>query len=963
MPNQLLPCEQDALRYFLASDYKNAIQDFETRDIAFTDPKRKKKTLCYLLWSWHFRILGGEYTSISKNLKQILVNDKDALKSDPYVYSLFLFLKANNRFYKGHQEKARKHIIDAKKYIKKHSKRYGISLLEILILHLEGKILFRLQDLAGSIKVLLEAIEKLFQEEQICDLQFMVGKAVNHIANCLTESGEIEDALALYAAAQRIYEKYQHTLPKEHLYYGILYADWALCHLRNHASTKPKERTNEQTIFPEVKRLISQAEKIFNAIYAPLSAHRYYATILRVQSRLAKEEGNQEDKVIQLLLDKIEMRRRIYDIDYHHTIARAFNNMARAYLRKGDLNNAHQRAVSALKAAHNKLITKVSDFLERDGSPPELNQVNSKTEILRAMTTLVEIAFLKFDQSKDSKHIASVYNLLSNALKFIKKVLEDLDFRESKYILIKQTRPIHEHAFHLLYTVYADENLANELEEKYNIDKGKIFSIIRQNKANILEEAMRHTVRNLEIETREQQHISTVDLIDELKNFGSELNAYAQGNGSILTLIEIIKKIKKSYSPQEKEQTNPLIDLYKDEDITLENIQATLAEEGAGIISYFQGKNKLFAILISDWEVQVEMLATNPIEVSLLCREEKNAFLVQLRKELPNYRNQLSDAPERLDAKKAEYDFIQIAHGLYTKLLKPFEERLSPLNGLYIVPDGDLWELPFEALISDTDLQTSEEGFGNQKPFYNRLNYLVRQKIVSYHFSILLWYKIHRSAKANKNYFSSNFHLIFGEIATEENMKEILEQWWEHLDQSKWLDVNEFPIWGMKDATPGEVLKNLFLCRYAIIYAHGGKENASKRYPFRLKFNDQCKITPRDVRFVKQDFEHTQLLIINGCSTGIGPNREGEGVIALNRAFFEKRIPNLIYTLTDLERYFSDFFIKSFTEKAFIEAPLLPFAKALNVTKKEISYLEKYTPIDWSSYAFLGDQIDKAGPI
>src|SRR6185503_20046661 len=87
-----------------------------------------------------------------------------------------------------------------------------------------------------------------------------------------------------------------------------------------------------------------------------------------------------------------------------------------------------------------------------------------------------------------------------------------------------------------------------------------------------------------------------------------------------------------------------------------------------------------------------------------------------LRERVAALRGQLA-RPRLLGA--AQY--ARLAHGLHQRLLGPAAARLARTRRLIVVPDGPLWELPFEALVTAPT--------GSQ---YARLPYLVRRWPVAY---------------------------------------------------------------------------------------------------------------------------------------------------------------------------------------------------------------------------------------
>ena len=77
--------------------------------------------------------------------------------------------------------------------------------------------------------------------------------------------------------------------------------------------------------------------------------------------------------------------------------------------------------------------------------------------------------------------------------------------------------------------------------------------------------------------------------------------------------------------------------------------------------------------------------------------------------------------------------FISLSHQLYRQFLLPIEERISEKNRLVVIRDGITNYIPFEVLLASDDI----------KPF-RKLEYLIKNHEVSYHYSSNLFAKIHR---------------------------------------------------------------------------------------------------------------------------------------------------------------------------------------------------------------------------
>lgn len=953
MQVNLSPCEYRALSYFLQSEYESAIHDFQQIAEQLAINGQPEQAICHHLWASHFYILNGAYVKGQQLLEGIKERWPNDVKPGTYNYSFSKFIEANLDNYLGNRKEAYVSILEAQYSLKQT--QGASTFLHTLILLLKGKVLYRQRDIAGAIHHFLEAIALVINHGPR-DIYFMIGKALNLIAMTISDSDEKELAYEIYETCERVYRKFKGQLPSNHLYYGILYADKALCLLK-FTDEEKAARLEKASLQLRI------AQNIFESIYGKNKNHRYFATIMRAKARLLKEKKAAPEQIISLLCKKVDMRIKLYQTSKHHTIARAYNNITRAYIRKGQLVKASEYAEKALIATHKMgLKNGLNDFLHAEMPDPE--KVTSKTELLRSLHNLAEIYLRRYRRYRNPRHAYKSYQTLNAALAFVEGNLKKLTYRDSKYILIKQTRPIQEQAFELLHLVYSRKTLHNYLKKHFGVGREEIFKIVRKNKAGVLRDAMNRAAGN-NFETLDKKRIGYANLMIELSELEKEFKQFAlEREYDPQQLVDRIQNTVGAYSSSAipiQHYDAHLIYIDKDENITLEAIQNGFTSDAAGILSYFVGKNSMFAMLITPEKVEIKKLAYSDSDVNEICEKQINILLDLIKKDLPQYALVVGKRENLAQAQKVEEEYKHVAYELYQQLIGPFDATLKDLNRLYIIPDDNLWKIPFEALIQSTE--TASSAF----PFYTQLDYLHRKYTISYHFSTLVLCKIHR--RTNKKRAVSpqmpGFLFIAGEFENDHenhDSENRINNWRKLLEKSpRQIDTSIYPINtegapNSLPASPHQVLNCIAMHRFAMIYSHAGQEIQSDKYFFRLKLTNECKISPTEVRAASR-FDSTRLLIINSCSSGQGPILTGEGVIALNRAFFEKGIPNQIYTIFDINDSFSRKFLTAFLSNCFSQKrQITPFAEAVNQTKLGFSNNPKYTPKDWASFAFIGDQ-------
>lgn len=98
------------------------------------------------------------------------------------------------------------------------------------------------------------------------------------------------------------------------------------------------------------------------------------------------------------------------------------------------------------------------------------------------------------------------------------------------------------------------------------------------------------------------------------------------------------------------------------------------------------------------------------------------------------------------------------------------------------------------------------------------------------------------------------------------------------------------------------------------------------------------------------NLDHTELVVLSACETGLGEMKSGEGVYRLQRSFLVAGAQNVIMTLFKLDDVVTQELITSFYSEWLASGnKRQAFLKA----KKQIKY--KYEePIYWGSFVMIG---------
>ncbi len=269
----------------------------------------------------------------------------------------------------------------------------------------------------------------------------------------------------------------------------------------------------------------------------------------------------------------------------------------------------------------------------------------------------------------------------------------------------------------------------------------------------------------------------------------------------------------------------------------------------------------------------------------------------------PEFRGYIKDFYRSI-VKIEESVFLRTSPILYENLIRPVVDLISKKTKLIIIPDGELYLVPFEALIPEAGDATS----------FSDLDFMVRHYSFSYHYSIVL-----RNSRVNRVHAKNMSFLGFAPVikwktnalfepvvrdlpslpGTAKEVRSIMD-----IFDSKGIGALGY-FYG--DATESRFKKTLKKQKFGFIHIATHTINNLKNPVLSgLVFaGDTEKDEDEDgVLFSKEIYNlklNTPLLVLSSCESGAGKLVKGEGVLALNRGFFFAGAENIIFSLWTVE--------------------------------------------------------------
>ncbi|MCF8364319.1 MAG: CHAT domain-containing protein [Bacteroidales bacterium] len=307
---------------------------------------------------------------------------------------------------------------------------------------------------------------------------------------------------------------------------------------------------------------------------------------------------------------------------------------------------------------------------------------------------------------------------------------------------------------------------------------------------------------------------------------------------------------------------------------------------------------------LSDDELFLQYHFTDSVLYTFIITATQNSIIqVELRPDFMEslrYLQAILNAGPGVNFGNHDSDFILSAHRLHDYLIAPVEHYVKK-DKLIIVPDGPLFYIPFDLLLS--------EKAENENAGYATLPYLVNKYPISYSYSASMYINSKKdvSAKNEKNLVA--FALSFKKTDytyTAENVNYMTERGEElgalpgvKLEVDNILEIVDGEVYLDSMATE-QKFKHLRGSQKVLhVATHGIIDNSSPMFS-RLVFAPDSGNLEDGNLYTWELFNmeiHADLAVLSACNTGFGKLQQGEGMMTLARGFMYAGVPSLVISL------------------------------------------------------------------
>lgn len=461
---------------------------------------------------------------------------------------------------------------------------------------------------------------------------------------------------------------------------------------------------------------------------------------------------------------------------------------------------------------------------------------------------------------------------------------------------------------------------------------------------DLLAEALANVQAGVDPDLRQHQQT----LLERIAVVRQDLNAEAARPASdealVAELREELAGLEADYQILERDlrsQNPEYSELQYPQPSTLADVQTGLLEDDTVLLEYALGDSSSTLWVITR-------------ESAELVRLPDRAYLEEqvelLRIVLTN--------PERNDPQL----FARASHRLYQILVQPAEDHIGPNQKLLIIPDGVLYYLPFEVLLTEPTRDAAA---------FTGLAYLIRRHAVSYGQSASVLQRLREDRRERERPDQKQF-LAFGDPVFGEADDSLPEpagtlgsglarlpySGTEVQTIAQFFSEDQADVFLRGDATEKQAKTAATLAGYRYIHfaTHGLINERRPDFSSVVLTHDAASgedgfLQAAEIFNLELDAD---LVVLSACETGLGKMVRGEGLVGLTRAFMYAGVPTLVVSLWRV----ADLSTSRLMEQFYAHLVEQQRSKTEALRLAKVAMLEDDTlahPFNWAPFIMVGD--------
>ncbi len=634
--------------------------------------------------------------------------------------------------------------------------------------------------------------------------------------------------------------------------------------------------------------------------------------ILKREMKILKE-------ALQYFQRSLEIRKKLYT-ENNKFIAVSYNEIAQTYIDSG----AYQKALNNFKKAW--VVNSKNKTDTHDKSSFILNTYldsNVFLATLQGQAKTYKNLYLK------GKHINDLKNTVSNYQKIdtlINSIRQSFTNYQDKVVFAKQAKEIYKNAITtqlLLHSVqkdqqslenafyYAEKSKANTLKELLTATNATNYTGL-PTKLITLEKNLKINSSFYQSKITEEQSKQKIDSI-KVTLFENKLFESNRTQDSLTQVLE--KNYPKYYDFK-----------YKNDVVSVTDIQQKL-NNTTTLLEFFTVDSVTYAFTISKNDITVKKIVTP-----------------MLTKQVESFRESITS--------KNIQNFKTKADSLYKTLLSPIRDQIKG-NQLIIIPDGPLWHLNFDLLL------TKNEASNNPA----NLSYLLKDFVISYGNSANLLFTPFKNTKQFKKSeeclaFSFSDSSQASNVMNMNTLREATDDLPGTREEIKAIsNIIDGKYFYGSQAVESNFKKNANHYKILHLALHGEVDN--QRPENSHLFFTKSKDTIEDnLLYAHELFAlniSAELTVLSACNTGFGKIAKGEGIMSLGNAFQYAGTKSLLLTswevsdqtTPELMKYFYANLKEGMKKSKALQQAKLQYLSTANINRTH--------PFYWGGFYLVGD--------
>jgi CHAT domain-containing protein/Tfp pilus assembly protein PilF len=721
--------------------------------------------------------------------------------------------------------------------------------------------------------------------------------------------------------------------------------------LENNSNTSPEILANVYNNLGDVYRKLRRnelAKNYFDRVYDIYSL-LYNESSLEVSfiynnyANFYKDIGEYDHALI-YYEKSLKIRKEIFDSN-HDKIAQIYQNIGLVYYNQGLYDSALiylQKSICANSYSFNDMSIHKNPIKPLDAM--------SSLELLETLTYKAEL-LLKLSQLNPAGQDSLITMALDAhdlAIEISDHIRDEFQNEKSRILLNSKTHQIY--SFSIEYLIDQKYNYLERLFEYFERSKNyELFTAIIKQKAKIISGISKGVLK------KEKEYRSLIN------HYGTR----AYGGGDSVYRHEIEKRlfdITKEYATfiADIEKAFPKYhslkfqyNIPKASEIQLE------IDCHQAVVSYYYEDTSLYICVISKDTIILNQYFPKYSLKQIIPRFLKSLNLIQI------------------------HDFYVYSKILYQILIAPIKSIIKNKSELLIIPYGQLYYIPFEALIYE-----QKNNADSTKNIY-----LINDHVIKYHYSATLWYQ---EIKNNKTSLNPNNYLYeftgFAPMFLDEPNK---NEFYNSLIKNQYCptrltidNISPLPYSGEEvnsiyvlfksmginanqylqgDASEYNFKSNVSNSKYIHIATHGflNKKEPSFSglifYDYLFKSvnnNPDCyntMVEDNDGILYLNELYHlditAELAVISACEGGNGKLENSEGIISLARGLIYAGVDNIIISLFKISDKHTKDLMVCFYKKIISGCT---FAEALRMAKLQLIESKNGFPKLWAGFILIG---------